>query len=239
MGSWARGQRTLSRYASGLPAAARAEWPSRTLFCGYLLLVAGLFLMSILATSYERFPGDVWLTREIQAMDVPGLRGTMRIATDVTSPIWSLFALACAVTTLLLLRQPRLALFAVAALSAHALGAILKLMVDRGRPDPDLVNVVRIEERFSYPSGHVEWVVAFEGFIVFTVWQLVPNAVVRWVVLALWLIHLCLTSAGRIDQGLHWPSDVVASYFVGAVALAAVIWAYRVSLRVVPPNSDS
>jgi undecaprenyl-diphosphatase len=190
--------------------------------------------MSILAAAYERFPGDLWLTREIQALDVPGLRRAMRSSTDITNPTNSLLALACAVTALLLLRQPRFAIFAVAALSAHALGAILKFFVDRPRPDPDLVNVVRLEDRYSYPSGHVEWVVAFEGFVVFAVWRLVPSAAIRWLVLAIWLVHLCLTSVGRIDQGLHWPSDVVASYFVGAVALAAVIWSFRVSLRVIP-----
>jgi undecaprenyl-diphosphatase len=201
-------------------------------------LVAALLLLSIFAALFDRFPGDVWLTRRIQDIDVPVLRRAMRLATDATNPTNSILALAIAVTVLVLLRQPRLAIFAVAALSAHALGALLKLFVDRERPDPGLIDVVRIEERFSYPSGHVEWVVAFEGFIVFAVWQMVRNALVRGAVIGLWAVHLVLTSMGRIDQGLHWPSDIVASYFVGSIALAAVIWAYRVSLLITEAADD-
>jgi membrane-associated phospholipid phosphatase len=129
-------------------------------------------------------------------------------------------------------------LFAIAALSAHALGAVIKFFVDRHRPDPALVDVVRIEERFSYPSGHVEWVVAFEGFILFAVWQLTRNSAIRLGCLVAWTAHLLLTSAGRIDQGLHWPSDITGSYLVGAVALVAVIWAYKVSFHVIDADGN-
>jgi undecaprenyl-diphosphatase len=231
---WPGTRRVLGRYARELPCAIRAEWPTPLGLALYVGLVAALIGMSVLAAAFDRFPGDVWVTREIQSLDVPGLRRAMRFATDFTSPASSLLTLAVVVMFLLLLRQPRLAIFTVASLSAHALGAFLKVFVDRGRPDPDLVDVVRIEERFSYPSGHVEWVVSFEGFLVFAVWRLVPNSLIRSAAVGAWMVHLILTSMGRIDQGLHWPSDVVASYFVGAVALAAVVWAYRLSLQVVP-----
>jgi undecaprenyl-diphosphatase len=233
--NWPGTRRVLKRYARDLPAAIRAERPSPLGAAMYAALVAALIGMSVLAAAFDRFPGDVRVTREIQSLGVPGLTSAMRLATDFTSPVSSLLTLAVVVMFLLLLRQPRLAIFSVASLSAHALGAFLKVFVDRERPDPSLVDVVRIEERFSYPSGHVEWVVSFEGFLVFAVWRLVPSSLIRGVAVGVWMVHLILTSMGRIDQGLHWPSDVVASYFVGGVALAAVVWAYRVSLQLVPP----
>jgi undecaprenyl-diphosphatase len=138
------------------------------------------------------------------------------------------------VAALLLIRQPRLALFAACALLAHGLGGVLKLLVNRSRPDPTLIETVRIETDYSYPSGHVEWVVAFEGFVLYAVFRLTRNAAIRAVATGLWVVHLALTSAGRVDQGLHWPSDILASYLVGAVALLFLIWAYRVSRRLFP-----
>jgi undecaprenyl-diphosphatase len=193
----------------------------------------------VLAAIFDRFPGDVWLTRQVQDIDVVGVRRAMRESTNATSPNSSLLALAVAVAALVLMRKFRLAFFAVAALSAHVLGAILKFLVDRPRPDPDLIKTVRLEEDYSFPSGHVEWVVAFEGFIVFAVWRLTTNRIARFAVVAAWLAHLALTSAGRIDQGLHWPSDIIGSYMVGGVAILAVIWLYRVSLRLLPDETGA
>ena len=236
--SWTRQREVISRIAADLPSAIRAERPPGYVLVAYAALAVTLLIMSVFAALFDRFPGDVWFMREIQALDVSGLRSAMRFATSVASPTNSIIALITAMTILLLLRQPRLAIFAAAVLSAHVLGAALKYLVDRGRPDPALVDVVRIEEKYSYPSGHVEWVVSFEGFVVFAVWQLVPNQFVRLAAVAAWIAHIALTSAGRIDQGLHWPSDVLASYMVGTLALLAVIWAYRVSLRVIPPEDD-
>jgi undecaprenyl-diphosphatase len=227
-----------SRAINAVVPAMRHERPSATAIVAYALLVAALLVHSVFAAAYDRFPGDVWLTREIQSIDIPALTSAMRLSTDITDPTNSVIALVVAVAALLALRRPRLALFAVAALSAHALGAMIKFFVDRDRPDPSLVDVVRIEDRFSYPSGHVEWVVAFEGFILFAVWQLTGNRVIRIACLAAWGVHLLLTSLGRIDQGLHWPSDIAGSFMVGAVALVAVIWAYRVSFHIIDKEGN-
>jgi undecaprenyl-diphosphatase len=224
----------LSRTFEKIESAVRQEWPSAPVLAGYLGLFAALVTVSVFAALYDRFPGDLWLTRNVQDLDLPGLRRAMRISTDITSPVPSLVALGVAVALLLAIRQARLAFFACAALSAHVLGAILKFLVDRGRPDPDLVDPVRIEEKFSYPSGHVEWVVSFEGFMLFAIWQLTANRAVRYGASAIWLAHLVLTGMGRIDQGLHWSSDIVAGFMVGAFALATVVWVYRVSFHVIP-----
>jgi membrane-associated phospholipid phosphatase len=224
----------VSRNVAKIERAVRQEWPHPAVIAAYLCLFAALIAVSIFAAQHDRFPGDLALTRRVQGLDLPGLRRAMRFSTDLTSPVPSLVALAAAAGAFLALGRPRLAFFAAATLSAHAMGAVLKFFVDRGRPDPDIVDTVRIEERFSYPSGHVEWVVSFEGFVVFAIWQVTTNPVARYVALAVWAVHLALTGLGRIDQGLHWPSDIVAGIMVGALALPVVIWLYRASFHVIP-----
>jgi undecaprenyl-diphosphatase len=221
----------LRRYVAALPRAIRGEWPGGASVFAFGAALVALATISVAAGVRDRFPGDLRLTQHVQDFDLPGLTTVMRAATDITSPANSLTALVVAVTAFLLLGRPRLAFFTAGALGAHALGGLLKVLVDRQRPDDELIARVRIEEEYSYPSGHVEWAVAFEGFVVFAIWQLTGSRVIRAASLSLWVAHVVLTSAGRIDQGLHWPSDVVASYLVGAVALAGLIWLYRVSGR--------
>lgn len=227
----------ISRSASRLPAAARAETPARGALAAFGILVAALAVLSTVAAEFETLPGDLELARAIQGIDSQALRGAMRLATDMTSPTYSMLGLLVVVTVLAALGRPRLALFSAGGLAAHALGGAIKFIVNRSRPDPDLVRTVRLEEEFSYPSGHVEWVAGFEGFCLFAVFQLTSNLPIRALATLLWLSHLALTSAGRIDQGLHWPSDILGSYLVGAIALATLIWLYRVSLRAFPTVS--
>jgi undecaprenyl-diphosphatase len=207
------------------------KWPGPWLVGCYAALLFTLALLSTLAASFDRLPLDLELTRAVQSVDSPELRAAMRFSTNMTSPTFSLFALAIVASGLLTLGRPRLALFAFGGLASHALGGAIKVLVNRPRPDPDLVETVRFEQHFSYPSGHVEWVVGFEGFCVFAIFQLTRNWWTRTAAVALWLCHLVLTGAGRVDQGLHWPSDILGSVLVVSIALAFVIWLYLVSLR--------
>ena len=229
--AWTAG---LRRYRAALPAALRSERPATLAILAYALLAAGLTAISVGAATYDRFPGDVALTRAVQDIDSRVLTDLMRASTSLTSPLNSVTALAIAVTLLLLAARPRLALFAAGALGSHLIGAVLKVIVDRHRPDDDTITRVRIEEEYSYPSGHVEWAVAFEGFLVFAVWQLTGNRWIRGATLVAWAAHVLLTSAGRIDQGLHWPSDVV-----GALALVLLVWLYRVSGHLAEPDGGA
>ncbi len=226
---------TLSRFHES-PTVVRAheavglEWPPAWLMWAYLALATLLLVNCILAANIDHFPGDVAFTRAVQANSAP-VRGLMRFSTSITSPLYSLMTLGVAVGLLYLMRRPRLAVFTIGALGAHAIGGLIKVTVDRGRPDSALVHKVRAAEDFSFPSGHTEWVVCFEGCLVFAVFRMTRNRLIRGIAVVTWLVHLALTSLGRIDQGLHWPSDVVASYLVGTLALLFLIWSYRVSLR--------
>jgi len=220
------------RYAASGIAALREELPSPKLLAAWATLVLALGVLSAFAAAFDRFPWDLTLARAVQAIDLLGFRRTSWVATYLSSPTISQLGLATAVGALLLLRRPRLAFFAAASAWTHLLGGLLKVLVDRPRPSGELVDVVRIETKFSYPSGHAEWVMGFEGFLVFAIWQLTRNRLTRAVSLGLWGLHLLFVGLGRVEQGLHWPSDVLAGYLVGAIAVAVTIWAYRVSRHI-------
>lgn len=221
-------------YAARIATSLERERPGLRLLALWAALLAALAMLSVLAASTDHFTWDVTITRAVQAIQLPGLQRLAWVATFFSSPTISLLGLSTVVGLLLLTQRPRLAIFAGISAWTHLLGGFLKLVVDRPRPSPELVDVVRIETKFSFPSGHAEWVMGFEGFLVFAVWQLTENRAMRIGSLAIWSLHLVFAGLGRVEQGLHWPSDLLAGYLVGAIALSVTIWAYRVSARLSP-----
>jgi undecaprenyl-diphosphatase len=217
--------------ARELTATVRHARPGVPVLLLWLGLALALGVVSGFAAGADYFAGDLWLTRKVQAIDIDGFSRAGRIATNLSSPNASAAMLLGAVVGLALLRQLRLALFAAASAWAHLIGGILKLLVDRPRPSGDLIETVRLETEFSYPSGHTEWIVGFEGFLVFAVWQLTPNRFLRLVAAGAWTVHIILAGLGRVDQGLHWPSDVLGGLLAGALALSVTVWAYLASRR--------
>jgi undecaprenyl-diphosphatase len=101
------------------------------------------------------------------------------------------------------------------------LGALLKLLVRR--PRPDLPDPVAHVSGYSFPSGH-----ALNSALGATVLLLVLLPVVRARAL-LWAAAIVLplvTGLFRVGLGVHWPSDVLAGWLLGvAVPLATFrIW---------------
>lgn len=212
-------------------AAARYVRPGPHVLLVWLGLALALGIVSGFAAGTDYFAGDLWLARKVQAIDLNGFSRITRAAATLSSPKSSAVALFCSVAVLLLLRQFRLALFTAASAWAHAIGGVLKLLVDRPRPSGDLIETVRLETDFSYPSGHVEWIVGFEGFLVIAIWQLCPSRLIRYLAVVAWAGHVLLAGLGRVDQGLHWPSDVLGGSLAGALALSVTAWAYFASRR--------
>src|SRR5207249_2212329 len=86
-------------------------------------------------------------------------------------------------------------------------GLVIKILVDRTRPTPDLVQVLTTLDagKQSYPAGHVESYVAILGFLMYLGWTLLPkNSVSRWVELVVYGIMIALIGISRVYVGEHW-----------------------------------
>jgi undecaprenyl-diphosphatase len=92
---------------------------------------------------------------------------------------------------------------------------ITATLIDRPRPDSQLVHVIRHTGASSYPSGHV---VFFCWFLIVLILSVLVGRVPRpfvlaaWVAAALLLLAVCV---GRIYIGEHWPSDILGGLFLG------------------------
>ncbi len=193
----------------------------------WLATFVAAIALTVLALFSVYPPGDVTLTRAVQAVQLPGLDLISDFIFRVgLSPTFQLIALTIA-AVMALRRQHLAALFVVLAAIARGSVVLLKELVERPRPSPFQVDVTEQAGGFSFPSGHVLGAVLLWGLVYFASEQLIANRRIRrwvqWSSLAL----IVLTGFQRVWAGAHWPSDVLAAYLWGGVILFVLVKAYE------------
>jgi undecaprenyl-diphosphatase len=121
------------------------------------------------------------------------------------------------------------ALFQLGAWSTALLSSGLKALARRPRPaHADAVEVVAAPLRgSSFPSGHVLTYVGVYGFLAHLVEAHVDHRVLRRAGVAALAGLVGLVGPSRVQQGHHWPTDVLGSYLIGLPLLALYVEAYR------------
>lgn len=93
----------------------------------------------------------------------------------------------------------------------------LKLLVDRPRPtDPEIGTSLA-----SFPSGHVIQATIVFGLLVPALYLVTGRVVVFWSSTALFVVMTGGVALSRLSLGAHWPTDVLASFLIGASLLLA------------------
>ena len=218
-----------------LPQPLRIFWKDGAFSLLGVFLAAALILFAFLklaseVSEGETQPFDLWLLRALRSSADPSVPigpEWFRIAMiDITalggtSVLTVLTVIA--VGYLVAARKPETATFLAAAVIGGAItGTLLKLVFARARPEvvPHLVFV----DSASFPSGH-----ALNSAVTYlTIAAMLARAeskrAVRLYLIAV-AVALSLTIGfSRVYVGVHWPSDVVGGWCVGAA------WAMGVSL---------
>jgi undecaprenyl-diphosphatase len=94
-------------------------------------------------------------------------------------------------------------------------GYALKELIARGRPDETLRAVV--ETGYSFPSLHATAAVALYGFLLWVLYTQVPAGRVQTTLAVLLVFFIFAIGTSRIYLGVHYPSDVVAGFALGAL----------------------
>lgn len=162
--------------------------------------------------------GPVWLQEAVR--DVTSLGSTVVLA----------FVTFATVAYLLITHRRAGALFVfVAVASGQILSSLLKLVIDRARPDivPHLAEV----HTASFPSGHAMLSAVTYLTLGALAARIVPERAARAYILGLAMVTTLAVGISRIYLGVHWPSDVLGGWCVGAV-WAMLCWlAARWALR--------
>jgi len=99
---------------------------------------------------------------------------------------------------------------------AAAVTAVVKVLVERSRPD--LVEpLVRMPDSMSFPSGHATVAVAFYLVLGILAAGWVRRGETRVLFLLIGLVVALLLGFSRLYLGVHYLTDVIAGYAVGAM----------------------
>ncbi|CAL9382627.1 hypothetical protein SUDANB176_01091 [Streptomyces sp. enrichment culture] len=201
-----------------------------TLSAGTLALCSAL-LLALVAVEWRPLldlDGDISRTAHRWAVEEPGLTQTARVLTDWVWDPWTMRVL-CGVTAALLVWRYAARWTALWLVVTVALGTAvqqgLKAAVDRARPVwPDPVDSAHYA---AFPSGHAMTATVVCGLLL---WLLHRHGVSRLVWrTALVLAVLSVTGVGltRVWLGVHWPTDVLGGWLLGALVVAAAVGVHR------------
>ncbi|MEU5095169.1 phosphatase PAP2 family protein [Streptomyces sp. NPDC020996] len=208
------------------PAAPRTALRAATVLalCSALLLI----LVAARWRPLTWFDGDVSRTTHRWAVDDPGLTHVCRILTDwVWDP--TTMRLLCAAAAVWLVWRRSAWWTAGWLVAVSAVGTVLqqslKAAVDRPRPvwrDP-----VDSAHYAAFPSGHALTATVVCGLLL---WLLHHYGVGR----ALWrtavtvaVVSVAGVGLTRVWLGVHWPSDVLGGWLLGAMLVALAVAAHQ------------
>lgn len=195
-----------------------------------LILVAVPFTLTLLLVEASWAPllrADAGARDSLHGYAVThsGFVRAMTLVSDSGSARAWQVALTLVVIWLLWRRLPRLALFvAVTAAGSSVLNGIVKGLVHRLRPD--LVDPVAQELGLSFPSGHAQ--AAIVGYaVLLLVFLPVLRGAWRGTAFTVAVLMVLLVGFSRVALGVHYVSDVVGGYALGAAWVAAMTAAFN------------
>ncbi|HSO08072.1 MAG TPA: phosphatase PAP2 family protein [Pelomicrobium sp.] len=154
--------------------------------------------------------GPAWFEEMVRDFTALGSTGVLTFALLVTAGY------------LLLVGRRAMAVTVVLSVGAGQLvSSLLKLGFDR--PRPDLVPHAMEVYTASFPSGHSTMAAVVYLTLGALLARTQPRARARVYILSVAVLLTLLIGASRVYLGVHWPTDVLAGWSVGA-AWAMVCW---------------
>ncbi len=209
----------------------KKAWASLALLSVELLLVAGLFLASLLTFAF--------LVYRIFRLDRTGLdlrvfewaaghtneanTAFMVFITFFASQQFLLPANLLLIAYFLFVRRHRWysIKIPVVAIGSVCMMLLLKLYFSRPRPLTPLLEEVK---GFSFPSGHAMSAMTFYGLLIYLVYKNVGKKLNKWILILLLGILIFLIGFSRVYLRVHFASDVLAGFSVGIIWLVISIW---------------
>ncbi|RBY90193.1 PAP2 family protein [Blastococcus sp. TBT05-19] len=200
---------------------------------GWVAVVAGVvpFLLLWLLVQrrwapLEGLDGEVAARLNDEVSGSPLLVTVLSAVTDLGGTGTAVLVLSLATAFLLIRRRRRLAAFvAVSGLGLAVLGPVTKAIVDRARPVVESP-LVETPSNASFPSGHAMTALVTWGVLLLVALPGVRRGLRPWLVAGTVLLVVAVGFT-RLALGVHFVSDVLAGWALGAAWLAVTTAAFR------------
>ena len=212
---------------------ARQPWyviskTARVLLIVYVIQLSLFALLAWWVHANPVNPIDISITREFQENPAAWLRISMTAVSFLGT--WYILPVLVVLAVLIFwFVGLRLEAVFILALSLFSLGlnSLLKILVERSRPNAHMVSILQAASGPSFPSGHVMAYLAFWGLL-FSFGVILFREMRWWRVLLFVISGLLVVLVGpsRIYLGDHWASDVLGSYLIGGVLLGITLYIY-------------
>lgn len=201
-------------------------WRAET---AYAMMLAGFAVLAFFSYVEAYFGWDLHIARALQSFSSPVMNDFMNAVSVPGNKLipWALTIITVIVFFITGLRSEAVGL-AVSAAGGSLLNILLKMLIGRPRPTPELVTIYRSLRTESFPSGHVTFYVCFFGFLFFVAFALLrPGSIARRAAIILTILPVALIGFSRVYLGAHWPSDTLGAYLLSGLWLAFSLHLYR------------
>lgn len=182
------------------------------------------------------------LLNTMMSLRSPWLDGFATGYTDVAGPIGMPIL---AVSALLVLSIRRRSWTPTILIAAAGIGSLLMTIAGKdliGRDRPPLIDAVPpYEYSPSFPSGHTLNAVVVAGVVAYLLILRQKTTHARVLTISVAVFFALTIGLSRVFLGLHWFTDVLAAWVLGAAWLALVVTAHRLYLtthRSQPPPAE-
>ena len=202
---------------------------------GAVIIAAAI---SVAAGIYPTFPGDLWITTQVQRLESAPLTAYMHLWSRLGGAAPLVLAALAGVVVLVWRRMRQQALFLAVAAMGYVVSPVVKELVGRPRPSADLVQVLWQESNHSFPSGHALAAALILGALFLLAGSILgprrPAVLAARVVIVLAIFSIALS---RVYLGAHWTSDVFGGLLLGGLILACIRLGFEVyHARIAPPE---
>ena len=143
------------------------------------------------------------------------------IAKFITNFGGAIFIILLTVILIAVIKNKKIGLSILANLAIITiLNQLLKRILQRPRPTEYRI----IEESgYSFPSGHSMISMAFYGYLIYLIYKYVENKYLKWILISLLSVLICLIGISRIYLGVHYTSDVLGGFLISISYLVIYI----------------
>lgn len=168
--------------------------------------------------------------KEIMKGDIIGYELVSRfLIGDVATPVakvitqlgGAIFLITLTIILILFIKNKKIGISIFSNLAIiTVLNQILKRILQRPRPTEFRI----IEEAgYSFPSGHSMVSMAFYGYLIYLIYRYIENKYIKWLLIVLLSILICLIGISRIYLGVHYTSDVLGGFLLSISYLVVYI----------------